>query len=142
MLYVDTSVFVPFFVPEPTSPAVEEWFERVGLDAVALSSWTLTEFASAIGAKVRMKLIPSDSAAAVLLRFHALARDSLPPIVPTGRDFVEAARLMEQFDLGLRAGDALHLAIARSADAARFVTLDKPLVAAAEWAGLACELPV
>ncbi len=61
--------------------------------------------------------------------------------MPNNGDFVAAARLMEQFDLGLRAGDALHVAIAQQAGAARLVTLDKVFARAATQVGLPCELP-
>jgi predicted nucleic acid-binding protein len=45
-----------------------------------------------------------------------------------------------RFDLGLRAPDALHLAIARRLDAT-LVTLDRRLVAAAREVGIAVEVP-
>ena len=61
--------------------------------------------------------------------------------MPNNDDFLAAARMMERFDLGLRAGDALHVAIAQQAGAARLVTLDKVLARAAESLGLRVELP-
>ena len=139
--YVDTSVFVTLLVHEPASQAVEAWFERAEITDLALSSWTITEFVSAIGSKVRAGALNAREAKAVLREFHALVHTSLTPIVPNNGDFVAAARLMEQFDLGLRAGDALHVAIAQQAGAARLVTLDKVLARAATQVGLPCELP-
>ncbi len=52
-----------------------------------------------------------------------------------------ASDLMLRFDLGLKAGDALHVAIAQNAGATSFVTLDKRLAAAAVQLGLAVEQP-
>ena len=139
--YVDTSVFVPFFVREPVSASVELWFERTGVDGLALSSWTVTEFVSAIGSKVRARALSGTKGTAVVRQFHLLARQSLTLIALTPEDFDSAARLRERFDLGLRAGDALHAAIARNADAALLVTLDKVLAGAAGKIGLDCEVP-
>ena len=141
MRYVDTSVFVPFFVREPASATVETWFERVGLGALTLSRWTVTEFVSAIGIKVRARALTGVKGAAVIRQFHLLVRQSLRPIEPTTADFEKAAWLMERFDLGLRAGDALHAAIAQNTNASLLVTLDKPMARAAEKIGLAREIP-
>jgi predicted nucleic acid-binding protein len=62
-------------------------------------------------------------------------------IVPTHRDFLDAAQHLEEFDLGLRGGDALHLAIAHNRRASSLVTLDNRLARAAGRLGLACEMP-
>lgn len=141
ILYVDTSVFVTFFVREPASDTVDAWFERTKITDLALSSWTIAEFVGAIGSKVRGGALSAREGEAVVREFHALVQGSLPPIVPNNDDFLAAARMMERFDLGLRAGDALHVAIAQQAGAARLVTLDKVLARAAESLGLRVELP-
>lgn len=49
MVYLDTSVLVPLFVPEPASINVRRWFEQQGGIVLAISDWTMTEFASALG---------------------------------------------------------------------------------------------
>ena len=126
---------------EPASATVETWFERVGLGALTLSRWTVTEFVSAIGIKVRARALTGVKGAAVIRQFHLLVRQSLRPIEPTTADFEKAAWLMERFDLGLRAGDALHVAIARTPMRSSLVTLDQPMARAAEKIGLACESP-
>ena len=141
MLYVDTSVFVPFFVREPASESVEKWFEQVGMHALGLSSWTVVEFVSAVGIKVRTHLLASAKGTSVVRQFTSLVRKSLRPIEPTSDDFEKAAWLMERFDLGLRAGDALHAAIAQNANATSLVTLDKALARAAGKIRLSCEMP-
>ena len=140
MPYVDTSVFIALFLPEATSVAIRSWFQQSRLDEVAISSWTLTEFASALGRKIRSRVASADSAAAALTGFRGLARESLSTVVPRHHDFADAAALIQRFDLGLRAGDALHVAIARNHGAEVLVTLDKRL-AAAERLGLPCEAP-
>ena len=120
---------------------MEAWFERAEISGLALSSWTVTEFVSAIGSKVRAGVLRPREGTGILREFHALVHGGLPPIVPNNDDFLAAARLMEQFDLGLHAGDALHQAITQQAGVAGLVTLDKVLARAAEHLGLRVELP-
>jgi predicted nucleic acid-binding protein len=138
---VDTSVFVSFLVHEPTSAAVEQWFEQVEIEAVALSSWTIVEFVSAIGTKVRAHSLSSATGKAAIREFTSLVSRSLRPIEPSAGDFARAASIMERFELGLRAGDALHLAIAHRVHAASIVTLDKVLARATERLGLPSHTP-
>jgi uncharacterized protein len=141
ILYVDTSVFVPFFVREPGSQSVEEWFERVGVGALALSSWTVTEFVSAIGIKVWSRSLASGEGTSIVRQFSSLVRKSLRLIEPTTADFEKAAWLMERFELGLRAGDALHVATAQNTNGTLLVTLDKALARAAGKIDLPYEIP-
>lgn len=56
-------------------------------------------------------------------------------------DFARAGKLMERFDLSLRAGDALHLAIVLGVGATALATLDRVLGRACEASGLACVRP-
>jgi predicted nucleic acid-binding protein len=141
MLYVDTSVFIPFLIREPASPSVERWFAQAAPNALALSSWTIAEFVSAVGNKVRACSLTHTTGTSVIRQFLSIAHKSLRLIEPTAADFAKAAILMEQFDLALRAGDALHVAIAQNANAASLVTLDKTLARAAGQLGLSCEVP-
>src|SRR5439155_25981798 len=52
MIYVDTSALVPIFIREPKSEAVIGWIESSG-ERLAISEWSLVEFASAAAIKVR-----------------------------------------------------------------------------------------
>ena len=52
MIYVDTSALVPVFIREPKSEAVIAWLESSG-ERLAISEWSLVEFASAAAIKVR-----------------------------------------------------------------------------------------
>ncbi|MCI4428432.1 MAG: type II toxin-antitoxin system VapC family toxin, partial [Burkholderiales bacterium] len=51
MIYVDTSALVPVFIREPKSEAVIGWLESSG-ERLAISEWSLVEFASAAAIKV------------------------------------------------------------------------------------------
>jgi predicted nucleic acid-binding protein len=57
----------------------------------------------------------------------------------SSENFVDAARIIDFHEAGVRAGDALHLAVA-SANALTLATLDKKLAKAAAGLGYAVEL--
>jgi predicted nucleic acid-binding protein len=56
--------------------------------------------------------------------------------LPDGNDFDLCKRYLQQFEAGLRAGDALHLAIANNRSAQKIYTLDKKLLRAGKLLGL------
>ena len=63
---------------------------------------------------------------------------SFAVLLPSLGDFVLAKRYLGKFETGLRAPEALHLAIAFNRDATAFYTLDNRLIAA----GKILDLPV
>jgi uncharacterized protein len=142
MLYLDTSVLVPLFIPEPESAAVREWFHAHADDSLAISDWTLTEFASAMGIKVRDKGLKVHQAEQASALMDDLARDSLKVLTPTRADYRTASSQLGHHALGLRAGDALHLAIAHNQGAERLYTLDRRLIAAARKIKLRVASPI
>lgn len=142
MLYLDTSVLVPLFVPEPESPAVRAWFDTKAAETLAISDWTLTEFASAMGIKVRDKGLKPDQARKACALMQQLATGSLRVLTPTRHDYSRAAEHLGHHALGLRAGDALHLAVAENEGAACLYTLDRRLLAAGRKLGIKTASPV
>jgi predicted nucleic acid-binding protein len=112
MLYLDTSAFVPIYVPEGRSNSILLFLgARPGASIV--SEWTLTEAASALALKVRTGALTAaqrDVAAAHIAR--AIATAHRREAVENG-DFVAAADMIVQCPSPLRSGDALHLAIAK-----------------------------
>ena len=77
-----------------------------------------------------MKELSETAAARIHREFARLLEESLVLLLPSHADFALARRLLERPGTGLRAGDALHLAIAANNRAERILTLDKGLVAA------------
>ena len=136
MLYLDTSVLVPLFVPEPDSAAMRSWFDAHSGETLAISDWTLTEFASAIGIKVRDKRLKPEQARTACVLMAKLASESLTVFTPTRSDYSKAAEHLGRHSLGLRAGDALHLAVAHNEGAEYLYTLDRRLIAAGRKLGL------
>lgn len=91
---------------------------------------------SAMAIKLRTGQISLEQRAAALAMFNKLVSESLSVIGVTGGQFRTAAKFADQHLLGLRAGDALHLAIA-SEYGAVVHTLDQQLAEA----GLALGVP-
>ena len=71
--------------------------------------------------------------------FNKLVAESFTVLAVTGGHFRAAARLVDQHTLGLRAGDAVHLATA-SEHGATVHTLDQRLATAGPVIGVATQL--
>ena len=71
-------------------------------------------------------------AEAIRKTFEQLLVQSFVLLVPGVADFVTATQFLVPADMGLRAGDALHLAIATNQGAKRVCTLDRGLLKAGE----------
>jgi predicted nucleic acid-binding protein len=136
MFYLDTSVLVSLLVPEAASSQVRAWMQAHITSPLAISAWTLTEFASAIGIKQRTQQIPAALAADACAVMEQLARDSLVCLSPIKADYQQAAHWLGNASLGLRAGDALHLAIASRHVCSQIVSRDRTFVEAALALGL------
>lgn len=134
MLYLDTAVVLTLFVGESTSSAVESWLSA-RRQPLAFSDWGLTECASALGLKCRRRELDADSAASAFAAMAGFARESCELIACGPRHQATAQQLLVRFDLPLRAGDALHLAIGHHAHAT-LVTHDKLLLTSAKALGI------
>jgi len=73
-----------------------------------------------------------------LQTFHHVVGMSFVTTAVMREDYRIAARLADQYTTGLRAGDALHLAVA-SSNGATLVSLDRSLVLAAEALAISAE---
>jgi predicted nucleic acid-binding protein len=92
----------------------------------------VTELASALAIKERQGDLEAEQTAAVWQEFSAFCGTRLR-LVPVSRAaFAAAADLVRDARSGLRAGDALHLAVAREVGAVQIATLDSALAANAE----------
>jgi uncharacterized protein len=136
MLYLDTSLLVAVLTNEPETERMQYWLGLQPRDDLAISDWVATEFSSALSIKLRTGQIGPVHRAEVLAMFTRLIADSFTSLPVSRPDFRMAARLADQHALGLRAGDALHLAICAHRGAT-LCTLDRRLMDAASALGIA-----
>jgi predicted nucleic acid-binding protein len=126
MLYLDTSLLVAALTHEAETERMQHWLGQQPVDDLAISDWVATEFSSALSIKLRTGEIRIADRAEALATFTRLATDSFIAIPVSRLDFRTAARLADQHVIGLRAGDALHLAICAN-HGATLCTLDRQL---------------
>jgi hypothetical protein len=124
MIYLDTSLIVAALTAEISTAQAQAWLLEQNFEDIVTSDWTLTEFSSALALKVRTRHLNLDQRAAAMTAFRELLRDSLTVTPVQSAHFRAAARYVDRHELGLRSGDALHLAIAASLGATLY-TLDK-----------------
>ena len=135
MIYIDTSALVPVFIREPKSEAIIGWIESSG-ERLSISEWSLVEFASAAAIKVRTGQVAPNLAKQSTARVHEFARKHCTVAVPGREEFRRAAELAGDGALKLRAGDALHLAIAESLNAQGILCLDDAMIESAKSLGM------
>ena len=136
MHYFDTSFLVPLILPETTSEAIAGFFDGLPPDQFAVSHWTRVEFASLLAREVRMGGLDAAAAHEAGSRFETMVAESFTVLLPNRGDFDRAREWLGHSETGLRARDALHLAIAGNRGADAIYSLDKLLIKAGKKLGL------
>ncbi len=125
MIYVDTSVWIAMHVRESRTAEVQDWLEAQEISTLCCSEWVKTEYASALSIRRRRNELNAADFADAHRAFAQLCvagplwLDVEPP------DFLTAAGYCADVDSGLRAGDALHLAVAVRTRCKALFSLDK-----------------
>lgn len=135
-LYFDTSFLAPLVLSEPTSARIERYVRRLPARELAISHWTRVEFSSLLAREVRMGGLDPKAARDADAAFETVVDESFVVLLPDGNDFDLAKRYLQTHGTGLRAGDALHLAIAKNHGAEAIYSLDKTLLKAGRILGL------
>ena len=141
MTYLDTSVLVPLYVSEKGSGNARKLLASHSQSDLAISEWSRTEFVSAVGIRVRTHALDSQAARNIIGAFHHLALRALTLLPVDSADFGLANRYLEHFDLGLKAGDALHLAVA-SNHGAELCSSDQVMLRCARRVGIKAHGPL
>lgn len=138
MIYVDTSVVVPFYLPEAFSQAIRELLNHE--TQPALSQLVEVELFSAVSRRVRMGEISLEEATQIAIEFQIDLNSGFYTCIPLSPVHYQQAReWIGRFDTPLRTLDALHFAVAASNDL-RLVTADETLAEAANVFGVAVQL--
>ena len=126
MVYVDTSVLVALLTNEASAGRIAQWYGKETRTLVS-GDWCVTEFASALALKERTGQLTRKQSNAAWTLFNEFCGGSLR-LMPLDRElFAQSAHLVRESKNGLRAGDALHLALALHIQAEAFFTLDTRL---------------
>lgn len=134
MIYLDTSVVVSALVPDAYTDVVRRWLERQD-GPLAISRWVKAEFSSACAKNVRLGAMSRDAQNAARDAFSNLIEGEVDVLSVPEIAFVIASVMADRSDLGLRAPDALHLALAR-VNRIPIATNDRRLAATAPGFGV------
>jgi len=139
MLYLDTSLLIAALTNEAETLRMQRWLVEQDPDELVISDWVATEFSAALSIKLRTGGIEAHHRAGALTMFTRLCNDNLTVLPVSRLQFQTAARFADQYALGLRAGDALHLAVCAERGAT-ICTLDRRLSEAASALGVKAAL--
>lgn len=135
-LYFDTSFLAPLILQESTSARIEKFMTGLPPGELAISHWTRVEFSSLLAREVRMGGLDGQAARAADAQFETVVTETFVVLLPNANDFNLAKEYLGNHETSLRAGDALHLAIARNHRAKAVYSLDKTLLKAGKLLGV------
>lgn len=135
-IYLDTSVLVALLCPEPETAYVRPWFSHSDAADVVSSPWSRSELFSALSVKQRKQQLDQGKAAQARAKgLEILATTRCVDVVTA--DFDLAAQWCTDAASGLRAPDALHLAVAQRSGCTQLASFDRIMQRAARRIGMA-----
>ena len=136
-VYVDTSALVALVTAEPRTASLKTWLRGHAEQTLVSADWCVPEVASALAIKVRSGQLDAAIADEAWTEFGA-ACDGLLDLMPVeAGDLSYAAQMCRGVPSGLRAGDALHLAVALRTACDSMLGFDAALNRNAHASGLA-----
>ncbi len=135
-IYLDTNIALSLFLAEAQSEESITWLEQQDTGALWISGWVQMEYLDVLGRKIRRGDITRRDAVTARESF-LLWQNLIAGLVRIQSDvFPIASAMLETFDGGLTAPDALHLAICARHDLA-LKTYDRDLAKIARKYGIA-----
>jgi uncharacterized protein len=135
MHYLDTSLLVSAYTTEAKTANVQVWLGEQSASELVISEWVITEFSAALSIKLRMGQLDAGTRADALMLFARFCAETVAILPISAVHFRIAARFADLHAFGLRAPDALHLAICADHGATLY-TLDRRLADAGPPLGL------
>ena len=133
--YADTCLLLSLFFHDSGTRAALAWLDEAGADTGVITPWTRTEFVSAAGIMARRGDISPTLHHEGLSRFDRFVTARLAVEAIETTDFDRAQYWIGDVRSGLRAGDALHLAVCARLNA-QLSTADETLAKAASTVGV------
>ena len=135
MIDLDTSVVVALLTPEERSAQALDWFAE-SREPLISSDWLITETHSALGIKQRHHGLSSAARLVAGEQFERLLQGGVELRSLDRERFRQGAQLLQDPGLGLRAGDALHLAVALHSRCTYLASFDSRMQQAAAALGM------
>jgi len=131
-LYLDASALLPLFIEEGRT---HDAHEHLRGNVLVISDFAIAEFSSGVARRSRVGEIHEAGAAAVFTALDAWTVKATRRESLTAGDIGVAISLVRRFDLGLRAPDAINIAIAQRC-AANLLTFDGKMARSARSLGM------
>lgn len=139
MIYLDASAVISLFTPDVHTPVIRGHLQA-DRSVLGISDFTVAEFASAVARRVRMKELTTSQADRLLNVSDAWIAANAQRLDLHPVDIRVATTFVRRFALGLRAPDAVHLAVCQRMGLPLF-TFDRRQAAAANELGIECVTP-
>ena len=110
MILLDASALVSLFVTDGNSDAVHAYLSAAK-PVIGVNDFAAAEFASAVSLRLRSRQIALPEATELLAVFDEWVPGNAKSIPLEAADLRAAAAMVRRFELGLRAPDAVHLAL-------------------------------
>lgn len=131
-LYLDASALLPLFIEETRT---EQAHACLRGNVLIISDFAIAEFSSGVARRTRAGEIDESGATTVFAALDAWTVNATRREALTAGDVNVAISLVRRLDLGLRAPDAINIAIAQRCDAS-LLTFDEKMARSARSLGM------